>query len=936
MLKFGNKEFRNLQEQVLKNMSDIQDIIEGNALLANFGIKVVGQVEAVSDLPDPATYEGDYGDAYLVGMQTPYSYYIFTRAFEGQEQPSWFNLGQFPVPGPQGPKGDKGDTGNAATMSVGTVLTNTVSPGQQAHVAINSSGTSGKRIISFAFDIPQGQQGVQGQKGDTGDTGPQGPQGIQGEKGDSGNLYTILGKFNSASYLPDPHNTSRTGAYLVGTQAPYDVYVIIGTGSDLEWINLGPVATTSVPYYVLTADYATKGTVEQMTLQDIADEPGAHFVQVGDYVFAYGFKHGGTNHYYSLGANEKDVRPSELLLNMNSGAWVINYYSVAQTEGEYLNMTVGLADQLAATIGDENSDCYSFRPTGGSASVGNRATMKKIQAVSVVKNQLARMQQSISGRGLTATYQGGNVYKINGTYDSSIAPVFNLWQNYPYIYNEHTYLVVINLTNCPASTKVFNWNFGSERRTQSFIRKASLNGKSTVTFQVEADEGTVFSDAIVESALIDLTLFFGSNDRIPEGFTVADFLALVGNAPIEYNEGTLASTDLSGFETVGYNMLKIDGRMKGNAGEWSKNSVRPNLSEREYYVGMTANNIYNEERIASYSFIQNGLKINSKEAGYGIGFPVKVIGGQEYNLEGKSSQGNFAQRIGWYDKSGHLIKFDIFDVSYIPYAVAPINAYWALIVLAPRSENVDTEITDVSFHLKRSGSRTGYEPYEKHDYSISFQGNGIFPDSNNNAETTGDELTPDGKIARNFGIIDMGEIDWNYDNVNKRFISNDVNNYSDLIKHITSSSVVPNILCSKYAVSSFDLLLDNEKAIALHTNDLFYLRDTDYENSADLKASLSGVKIIFQLENPTSEKSAPYNKNVVVDDYGTERFLGKVPIARPTTLYQADLAEFVQSLYTSSGGNAPSIAIGPNIPNPPASGTCVLKSVDGAISWVAE
>lgn len=310
------------------------------------------------------------------------------------------------------------------------------------------------------------------------------------------------------------------------------------------------------------------------------------------------------------------------------------------------------------------------------------------------------------------------------------------------------------------------------------------------------------------------------------------------------------------------------------------------------------------------------MKINAKEAGYGIGFPVKVIGGQAYNLEGKSSQGNFVQRIGWYDKSGHLIKFDIFDVNYIPYAIAPINAYWALIVLSPRSQNVDEEITDVSFHLKLSGSRTGYEPYEKHDYSLSFQGNGIFPDSNNNnVETTGDELTPDGKIARNFGIIDMGEIDWNYDNVNKRFISNNVNNYSDLIKHIASSSVVPNILCSKYAVSSFDLLLNNEKAIALYTDDLLYLRDLDYENSDDLKASLSGAKIIFPLENPISEKSAPFNKNVVVDDYGTERFLGNVPIARPITLYQADLAEFVQSLYTISGGNASKFAMNEALSN---------------------
>ena len=60
MLNFGNKEFRNLQEQVLKNMNDIQDMQEGVNILANFGIKVIGQVDNAEDLPDPATYEGDY------------------------------------------------------------------------------------------------------------------------------------------------------------------------------------------------------------------------------------------------------------------------------------------------------------------------------------------------------------------------------------------------------------------------------------------------------------------------------------------------------------------------------------------------------------------------------------------------------------------------------------------------------------------------------------------------------------------------------------------------------------------------------------------------------------------------------------------------------------------------------------------------------------
>ena len=82
MLKFGNKEFRNLQEQVLKNMRDIQNVMQGTTVLAEFGIKVIGQVDTAEELPDPATYEGEYGDAYVVGTEEPYEYYIFTRAFE--------------------------------------------------------------------------------------------------------------------------------------------------------------------------------------------------------------------------------------------------------------------------------------------------------------------------------------------------------------------------------------------------------------------------------------------------------------------------------------------------------------------------------------------------------------------------------------------------------------------------------------------------------------------------------------------------------------------------------------------------------------------------------------------------------------------------------------------------------------------------------------
>lgn len=111
MLNFGNKEFRNLQEQVLKNANDIEEFKEASAILQEFGIKIVGEVSTVDELPDATTYVGSYGDAYIVGISSPFDYYILTRPNDSTATNHWFNIGQFPLAGPQGEKGEKGDTG---------------------------------------------------------------------------------------------------------------------------------------------------------------------------------------------------------------------------------------------------------------------------------------------------------------------------------------------------------------------------------------------------------------------------------------------------------------------------------------------------------------------------------------------------------------------------------------------------------------------------------------------------------------------------------------------------------------------------------------------------------------------------------------------------------------------------------------------------------
>ena len=181
MFKYDGKEFRNLQEQVEKNKNDILYILEQEGVLNEFGIKVVGEVESISDLPSTDSEEFaalEYGDTYAVGTEEPYNLYIKTRANGTHPTDYWFSLGVFPLPGPQGPQG------------------------------------------------PQGEQG------------PQGPQGIAGPTTSVDKIYGIVA---STSNLPDPVTLQDTSAaYLVGSASPYDLYVQVGaTPETAVWTNMG-------------------------------------------------------------------------------------------------------------------------------------------------------------------------------------------------------------------------------------------------------------------------------------------------------------------------------------------------------------------------------------------------------------------------------------------------------------------------------------------------------------------------------------------------------------------------------------------------------------------------------------------------------------------------------------------------------------------------
>lgn len=190
---------RNLEEQVqyLTNYHNV------NTALASWGIRIVDQIETADDLPPD--YSGEYGDAYAVGPAAPFFFYIWTRAGGTETRPYWFPFGRISIAGPQGPAGPEGPEGSQGPAG--------------------SQGPQG----------PQGARGSQGPEGPVGPAGPVGPQGIPGA------AYDIVGIRDNINQLPtNPFPTNIKDAYLVGTAAPYILYIQIPSGTSRTWKNAGP------------------------------------------------------------------------------------------------------------------------------------------------------------------------------------------------------------------------------------------------------------------------------------------------------------------------------------------------------------------------------------------------------------------------------------------------------------------------------------------------------------------------------------------------------------------------------------------------------------------------------------------------------------------------------------------------------------------------
>nr|DAG46862.1 MAG TPA: hypothetical protein [Bacteriophage sp.] len=273
MITIGNTQFRNLEEQVLKNKNDIKYILNEQGVLNQFGIKVVAQVDYQQQLPTVAEYKQsvpnwEYGDTIAVGTVEPYALYILTRGVQVAND-YWFEIGEFPLPGPSG------RDGKASTIKIGP--TTTTSAGTPAQVTNVGDDTNAQ----LEFYIPQGKQGI---KGDTGNgvssvvlttekgldftmtdgshlitESVEGPQGPQGEAGKPGDSFKIIGSLSSTNQLPNPSESIRTNSYLIPDSTGINHLWVITGEEDLLWTDAG--AITGVPGEPATISVGTTVTL---------------------------------------------------------------------------------------------------------------------------------------------------------------------------------------------------------------------------------------------------------------------------------------------------------------------------------------------------------------------------------------------------------------------------------------------------------------------------------------------------------------------------------------------------------------------------------------------------------------------------------------------------------------------------------------------------
>ena len=445
------------------------------------------------------------------------------------------------------------------------------------------------------------------------------------------------------------------------------------------------------------------------------------------------------------------------------------------------------------------------------------------------------------------------------------------------IINTHKYLVgceIKELTNIPRV--VFNDSYSgyfallngqiTSAGTYFGMFGATKSSKCCPSFRIYAgDTSSVLRVSNV--MLIDLTSaltptiadYIYSLEQSNAGAGVAWFKKYFPEEYYEYNTGTLESVKPTAHVTRGVN-------------QW----------DEEWEVGM-----YN------YS---NGVKQASSDNIRNKNI-IPVIPNAAYYI---SNSGKGTATVGfyvflWYDKDGNYLSYSGSQISKNGFVPVPENAYYLNFYVSTLYGTTYTN--DICINISDANINGKYFPADHHTYSISeLELRGYPTVVDGELRFDGDIRKPNGQVTRKYGVVDLGTLTWTKGaesrwDVGYEFYANISGMQTSTTKYITSKYESSTVVGATAVLNKYGSGVNKLAYTASDTK--LYIVDSSYTDATALKASLSGVYLVYELATPTTETAPTFADPQVCSIYGTEEFVDErevpIPVGHITTYKTRDL-----------------------------------------------
>lgn len=581
-----------------------------------------------------------------------------------------------------------------------------------------------------------------------------------------------------------------------------------------------------------------------------------------------------------------DADIGKLLRVLEGGVWGADSGDdLARIDGYYESLTSGETTQIISKVGVTNKEPYQFRPTGGSADVGNRKKIKKIVGASAAYNQLVDGDTGFNGYGATVTYDSTeNEFEVSFT-DTSNGHGLQNSASFDGIPVGHVCFVTLDAkTNSLDGMKfriylngvVNSYDYTPGLNYQRFGKVVTTSTQNQFDLYCK----NIGSDSklwVKNLQIIDLTDMFGS--------AVADAIAS--------KEATLAGSGIAWVRSCGYltkDFYPYNAGAFVSAKPSAHKTVGFNAWDEVWESGYVSNQgveLPDDTRIRSKNFIP--VVPNTD---YYVNAPCSVY--MRYYDEDK----NF---IGVWD--GHSPARG--DVTTPAVRTMPANCRYLRFWAAEASYS-----GDICINLSHSGYRNGdYEAYSERVYPLAdAELKGLLKvDESGNLYADGDTYAPDGTLTRRFYEVSSADCTVGKYANDGRWKITFPQSAPDIV--IVDKSAVGNLKASRYftstsknAVSGANLYkIAQSDTSATKTRELIFT--IDYNSITTVEDAAAWVtnhpfSILYECAEST-ETGTAYAASMVCDDFGTEEFVDERAIPMPVgheTFYQANNADKLDHL----------------------------------------